>query len=181
MVNGSMFRVTNPEIYVVTTAYQGQSAGQVATWVTLASLIPEHPRVVIVLSPHTHTSSLLRHSQTFVLNMLASAQVSWLERFGMVSGFTLDKFKDIEVTYTALGVPILPETCGWANCRITEQMDLGDRIIWVADVVEQSFNPNQHPLRRQEGLQSLPDEVRQTLVQQRLADIDRDRSMQQSQ
>lgn len=176
-MDGSIFRLTNPEIYVVTTSHQGQLAGQIATWVTLASLIPETPRVVVILSPHTHTNSLITQSQTFVLNMLASDQSPWLQRFGMISGHTQDKFQGIEVTHTEQGLPILPETCGWARCQITEQMDMGDRIIWVADVLEQSFNPDKQPLRRIEGIQSLPEEVRQTLIQQRLGDIERDRPM----
>ena len=53
----------------------------------------------------------------------------------------------------------------------------GDRVIWVADVFMQSFNPTKQPLRRMEGLGALSEPVRQTLIQQRLADIERDRAM----
>ena len=175
MADGSIFRLTNPEIYVVTTAHGDQLAGQVATWVTLATLVPESPRVVVVLSPHTHTSSLLKNQTSFVLNMLAEDQAPWLERFGLRSGFQQDKFSDIAMTKTDSGLPILPETCGWALCDVSETLDVGDRIIWVADVVQQSVNPNKQPLRRVEGLDALPAEVRQELLQQRLADIERDR------
>lgn len=177
MADGSIFQLTNPEIYVLTTAHNGQRAGQVVTWVTLASLIPENPRVVVVLSPCTYTSSVLSQSQRFVLNMLASDQSDWLERFGMVSGHTQDKFQGIEVTTAEMELPILPGTCGWASCRVSEQIDQGDRVIWVADVFAQSFNPTKQPLRRMEGLGALSEPVRQTLIQQRLADIERDRAM----
>ena len=175
MVEGSIFRLTNPEIYVVTTAFDGQQAGQVATWVTLATLVPESPRVIVVLSPHTHTSSVLQSSQSFALNMLADTQADWLERFGIWSGHHQDKFEGIDGIQTENGLPILPNTCGWAICKISDQLDMGDRIIWVADVTEQSFSPDRPPLRRVEGLNSLPDEVRQKLLKQRLADIERDR------
>ncbi len=177
MSQGSIFSLSNPEIYVVTTAHDGQLAGQVATWVTLASLVPEHPRVIVVLSPATHTSSLLRHQPTFVLNLLSETQAPWLERFGLFSGFNRDKFQGIELTYTDQGLPILPNTCGWAVCQATEHVDVGDRIIWIADVTEQSYHPDQRPLRRVEGLNTLPNEVRDRLLQQRLADIERDRPL----
>ncbi|NJM76640.1 MAG: hypothetical protein HC852_13715 [Acaryochloridaceae cyanobacterium RU_4_10] len=41
----SIFNLTNPEIYVITAAHEGQVSGQVATWVTLAALVPERLRV----------------------------------------------------------------------------------------------------------------------------------------
>ena len=177
MADGSIFRLTNPEIYVVTTAQGDQLAGQVATWVTLATLVPDSPRVIVVLSPHTHTSSLLQASQSFVLNMLADDQEDFLESFGLRSGFKRDKFADIQLTRTESGLPVLPETCGWALCKVAQSIDVGDRIIWIADVVKQSVNPDKQPLRRVEGLNALPDEIRQELLQQRLADIERDRPL----
>lgn len=174
---GSIFSLTNPEIYVLTVAHDGEMGGQVATWVSLASLIPEAPRVITILSPYTHTYSLIQKSQAFVLQMLAQDQELWLERFGLKSGHDYNKFEGIEVGYTKARLPILPKTCGWAACRITHQQDLGDRILLVADVLEQSVTPNRRPLRRQEGLAALPGEVMQALKQQRLDDIDRDRPL----
>lgn len=177
MAEGSIFRLTNPEIYVVTTAFDNQIAGQVATWVTLATLVPDSPRVVVILSPHTHTSSLLRQSQRFILHMLSETQAPWIEQFGLLSGHDQDKFQGIELTYTDQGLPILPGTCGWAVCQVSQHIDVGDRTIWVADVTVQSFHPDRQPLRRVEGLDALPDNVRNRLQQQRLADIERDRAL----
>jgi flavin reductase (DIM6/NTAB) family NADH-FMN oxidoreductase RutF len=67
----SIFHLTNQEIFVITSNYNGQSSGQVATWVMLATLIPERLRVITAISPFNHTQSLLHHSQRFVINLLA--------------------------------------------------------------------------------------------------------------
>ncbi|MCM1981300.1 flavin reductase family protein [Lyngbya confervoides] len=177
MTSGSIFQLTNPEIYVVTTAQGDQLAGQVATWVSLASLVPDQPRVALVLSPCTHTSSLLRGRGSFVLQMLAADQAPLLERFGLYSGYHRPKFADLEITHSDQGLPILPGTCGWAVCEVVEHVDLGDRVVWIANVSQQVCYPDRLPLRRAEALAQLPDSVRQQLLAQRQADIERDRQL----
>ena len=177
MSNGSIFSLTNPEIYVLTAAHRGVQGGQVVTWLTLASLVPEAPRVMAAISPFTHTFALLEHSGEFVVNLLAQEQAPWLVHFGLQSGHTTPKLKDIALSYTPSGVPILPETCGWAWCRLSEQHDLGDRRLIIADVVDQACDSLRSPLRRVEGLAALPTTVTQALAAQRQADIERDRPL----
>jgi flavin reductase (DIM6/NTAB) family NADH-FMN oxidoreductase RutF len=177
MSNGSIFSLTNPEIYVLTAAHGGAQGGQVVTWLTLASLVPESPRVMTAISPFTHTFSLLEQSGEFVVNLLAREQAPWLVHFGLQSGHTTPKLQDIAVVYTPSGVPILPETCGWAWCRVAEHLDLGDRRLIIADVVDQACDSTRSPLRRVEGLADLPATITQALATQRQADIERDRPL----
>jgi flavin reductase (DIM6/NTAB) family NADH-FMN oxidoreductase RutF len=67
-MSSSIFNLTNPELYVITAAHEGQVSGQITTWVTLGALVPEHFRVVTVISPRNFTFALIQSSQRFVVN-----------------------------------------------------------------------------------------------------------------
>lgn len=171
----SIFNFANPEIYVITAAYDGSIGGQVTTWITLATLVPEHLRVVTIISPRNFTFPLMMQSRRFVVNLLAADQFAWLPHFGLRSQRDFNKFASITYTTTATGIPLLPDTCGWAACEIAETIDRGDRVILVADVVAQAVDTNRQPLRRQEALAALPPQVAQALAKKRSLDIDLDR------
>lgn len=175
MRTSSIFSLTNPEIYVITAAHQGQMGGQVATWVTLASLVPEKMRVVTIISPRNFTYSLMQASQQFVLQLLAVGQQDWLPLFGLQSGYQIDKFTGLDLQFTPSGIPILPGTCGWVECRVSYQVDRGDRVIFGADVIASQLHAERQPLRRAEALAALPDTVTEALFHKRQLDIEQDR------
>ncbi|MBW4554280.1 MAG: flavin reductase family protein [Aphanocapsa sp. GSE-SYN-MK-11-07L] len=173
----SIFQLTNQEIFVVTAAHNGQLGGQVATWVMLATLIPERLRVIIAISPFNYTQSLLQQSQRFVLNLLAAGQEDWLVLFGLHSGRDINKFSEIDFTLSPTGIPILPQTCGWAECVIGQSVNLGDRILYIADVVEHRVYPERTPMREVAAFATLPEDVRQALASKLEADIERSRGL----
>ncbi len=173
----SIFHLTNQEIFVVTAAHTGQLGGQVATWVMLATLIPERLRVVTTISPFNYTQSLLQQSQRFVLNLLAEGQEDWLVLFGLYSGRDINKFAAIDFALSPTGIPILPQTCGWAECVIGQSVDLGDRILYIAEVVNHHVEPNRQPLREIAAFAALPEDIRQALASKLEADIGRSRGL----
>jgi flavin reductase (DIM6/NTAB) family NADH-FMN oxidoreductase RutF len=173
----SIFNLTNSEIYVLTAAHEGQVGGQVATWVTLAALVPEHLRVVTILSPRNFTFGLIQESKRFMLHLLAQGQQDWLPLFGLYSMREIDKFARIAIAQTIDGIPILPDTCGWAECQVVQEVDLGDRVIVIADVVHHQVYAERKPLCRVEAMAGLPPEVVQELAAKRLEDIECDRGL----
>lgn len=160
---GSIFSLTDHEIYVVTARHEERDSGQVATWIMPATLVPERPRVAIVLSPQNFTHGLIAASGRFVLNMLAEEQHTFLPLFGLHSTRDIDKFAGMEIERTATGIAVLPGVCGWAECDIVSAMDLGDRIIYAADVVEQQVRPGTTPLRKHAAFALQPDDIRRLL------------------
>jgi flavin reductase (DIM6/NTAB) family NADH-FMN oxidoreductase RutF len=176
-MSGSLFNFANQEIYIVTAAHGGQVSGQATTWITLASLIPEHPRVTAIISPRNYTFALIRSSGQFILNLLAEGQQDWVSRFGLQSTRDVDKFAGIATQFSAKGIPILPDTCGWAECTVIQTVDLGDRMVFIADVIQQQVQEHRKPLRRQEALATLPLEITQALTAKRLLDIESERSL----
>jgi flavin reductase (DIM6/NTAB) family NADH-FMN oxidoreductase RutF len=176
----SIFNLTNPEIYVITAAHDGLMSGQITTWVTLGSLVPEHLRVVTVISPRNFTFALIQKSRHFVVNLLAEGQQDWLPLFGLQSTREVNKFDGILTDMTANGIPVLPQTCGWAECQIVQAVDLGDRHVIIADILHHALHESRKPLRRVEAMAALPSEVGQALAQKRGLDIECDRILMQA-
>jgi flavin reductase (DIM6/NTAB) family NADH-FMN oxidoreductase RutF len=173
----SIFHLTNHEIYVITAADQEHISGQVATWVMLTTLVPDRMRVIASISPQNFTCGLIQASQRFVVNLLSQEQAPWLPRFGLHSSRTHHKFEGLAIEFTTNGIPILPGTCGWVECHVGQQVDTGDRIIYIADVVAQAFYPGRSPLRKQDAFAALPPEQLAALTQKRHQDANRDRDL----
>lgn len=155
-------------------------SGQVTTWVTLGAMVPEHLRIVTVISPRNFTFALIQQSRHFVVNLLAEGQQDWLPLFGLKSTREVNKFDGILTEATASGIPILPNTCGWAECRTVQGVDLGDRHVLIADVLNHQLHASRKPLRRAEAMVALPLDVGQALAQKRVLDIECDRLLMQA-
>jgi flavin reductase (DIM6/NTAB) family NADH-FMN oxidoreductase RutF len=171
---GSIFSLTNHELYIVTAAHDGAENGQIATWIMPATLARDLPRVAAILSQQNHTHALIASSGRFLLNMLADNQVDLVPMFGLVSGRDFDKFDELLVERTASGLPIIPGTCGWAECVIVSSHDLGDRVLHIADVVDQRVTPERSPLRKDDAFARLPADFRHLLEEKHVRDGDRD-------
>ena len=171
---GSILSLTNHEIYIVTASHEGRENGQIATWVLPATLVPEKPRVVIILSPRNYTHSLIEASGRFVLNLLAEDQHDLVPLFGLASGREIDKFDGVALGRTARGLPLIPDTCGWMECVTVASLDGGDRRVYVAEIVEQSITPGRVPLRKNVAFSRLPADVRHLLEEKHRNDGRRD-------
>jgi flavin reductase (DIM6/NTAB) family NADH-FMN oxidoreductase RutF len=172
---GSIFSLTNHEIWVLTAHHEGRDNGQVATWIMPATLVPDHPRIVAVLSPQNYTHDLIALSRHFVLHLLAEDQHALLPHFGLQTGRETDKFAGGVSQRTASGIPLLDGVCGWAECRVVSSMNSGDRMIYLADIVAQEITPGKSPLRKQQAFAAQPEKVRRELEEKHRIDGERDR------
>jgi flavin reductase (DIM6/NTAB) family NADH-FMN oxidoreductase RutF len=175
---GSIFSLTNHEMFVVTARHQLRENGQIATWIVPATLVPDTPRIVAVLSPRNFTHTLIENSGRFVVNMLADEQSDLVPLFGLVSGNEIDKFDGLDIRRTSSGLPVLPDTCGWAECVIITMIDSGDRRIYLADIVEQHLHPGKTPLRKTEAFSHQPPDIRHLLKEKHRLDGIRDTLLQ---
>lgn len=174
---GSLFSLTNHEIYVITARHDGRDNGQVATWIMPATLVPDRARVVAVISPQNFTHDLIAASGRFAINLLSDAQADLLPRFGLRSGRDTDKFDGLSFGRTSTGIAVLDGVCGWAECRIVASIDSGDRRIYLADVIEQEIARGRTPLRKQEAFAAQPGDIRAALEKKHRVDGERDRAL----
>ncbi|MBR9979190.1 MAG: flavin reductase [Bacteroidetes bacterium] len=173
----SIFSLTDHEIYLVTAQNEGQDGGQIATWVMPATLVPDHPRMTILLSPMNFTQGLIAGSGRFVVHLLSEEQHELLPLFGLYSMRDRDKFADISFERGEHGIPLLPGSCGWAVCHVVASLDLGDRILYVADIESQEVATNRRPLRKREAFALQPPELRRLLEEKHRVDGLRDRTL----
>jgi flavin reductase (DIM6/NTAB) family NADH-FMN oxidoreductase RutF len=170
----NIFSLTNHEVYVLTACHGGRENGQIATWIMPATLATGYHRVVAVVSRANFTHGLLEASGKFALSLLAVEQKELLPHFGLFSGHDQDKMAGVALERTGAGLPVIKEAVGWVECKVMDAMEGGDRVIYLADVVDSQFTPERRPLCKADAFASLPDEVRQALVQKRVDEGKRD-------
>ncbi len=171
-----MFHLTNHEVWALTARADDRVGAQIATWVVPGSLATGVVRAVVVLSPANHTCGLITASGRFALHLLAEDQLDLLPRLGLYSGHDRDKLAGMDLGTSPGGLPVLPGTCGWAEMRVVDRMDGGDRLVVLADAVAIGAEPPRPPLRRAEAFARLPQDVRDLLVAKKVRDGERDLS-----
>lgn len=175
--SGALFSLTNHEIYLLSVRDGERDNAMIITWVVPATLVPDLPRVLVVLSRENFSTEIIGKTGTFCLQMLAEGQHELLGKFGLHSGRDEEKLAGYEIQRSPGGLALLAGTCGWAECRVLDQMDGGDRMIYLAEVVAQHVDGNHRPLRKVEAFSRLPIKVSLALGEKRLLDGVRDRKL----
>jgi flavin reductase (DIM6/NTAB) family NADH-FMN oxidoreductase RutF len=173
----SIFSLSNHEIFVVTARHGDKENGQIATWIMPATLVPDKPRILAVFSPRNLTHSLIEQSGRFAMSMLSSDQHELVPLFGLFSGRDVDKFDGLPLERTSGGLPVIPGSCGWAECVILASLDTGDRIVHLAEVVERQMESGRVPLRKSDAFARMPDDIRILLEEKQKHDGELDREL----
>ncbi|HEV3339205.1 MAG TPA: flavin reductase family protein [Pirellulales bacterium] len=161
---------TDRELWIVTAADGQRRGGLVATFVCLASLVEELPRVLIALAKQHHTQQLIEVSGVFGLHLIAARQLDWVWRFGLRSGRDFDKLAGLAHESGETGAPLLSDALGWLDCRVETRLDTGDRTVYLAEVVAARMNHDEPPLTMKELLKIVPPERLAQLKQLRERD-----------
>jgi flavin reductase (DIM6/NTAB) family NADH-FMN oxidoreductase RutF len=140
----TLFAWLDREVWLLTAQAGARRSGLIATFVSQASIVAELPRVIVGLSKENFTRELVEASGAFALHLLAEEQLELVWRFGLDSGRNQDKLAGLQWSTAVTGSPLLADTVGWLDCRVEAELDIGDRIVYVADILEgkvASFGP----------------------------------------
>ena len=162
--------LTDRELWIVTAADGPRRGGLVATFVCLASLVEELPRVLIALATQHHTHRLIETSGAFGLHLIAARQLDWVWHFGLQSGRDVDKLAGWKLESGVTGAPLLSDAIGWLDCRVETRMEIGDRTVYLAEVVTACMNHREIPLTANELMKIAPSERLEQLKQTRERD-----------
>ncbi len=165
-----VFAALDPEIWIVTSAHGEQQSGLAATCVVRVSIVPDLPRVLVGISREHETWQTLNESGTFALHLISSKQLDWVWRFGLQSRRNVDKFDGLNIQFEETGAPILTDAPAWLDCRIEETFDIGDRTLFLAEVLAGDSIAGIQPLTIQKFLELSPEEKRQALKEQMMRD-----------
>ncbi len=141
-----VFQLMDRELWLLTTDSEKGRGGLICTFVSKASIVPELPRMAVGLAKHHHTCGLVQSSERFTLHLLWPDQIDLVWRFGLSSGRDKDKFAGMEVQTSPLGNPLLGTCLAWLDCRVEATLDLGDRILFAAEVTDGASHGNNVPL-----------------------------------
>jgi flavin reductase (DIM6/NTAB) family NADH-FMN oxidoreductase RutF len=152
----TLFAWVDREIWLLTAQAGERRGGLIATFVSQASIVPELPRVLVALAKQHFTHELVEASGAFALHLLAEEQLELVWRFGLQSGRNHDKLAGLGVTTAVTGSPLLSETIGWLDCRVETKLDVGDRILYVAEVLDGKVTHFSRPLTTKRLMERMP-------------------------
>ncbi|MCH2129429.1 MAG: flavin reductase family protein [Pirellulaceae bacterium] len=117
-------------VTVASTAIGEETWGMTANAVTSLSLDP--PCVLLAVVKESQSHEKFKQAGCFVLNILSEKQRELSDRFA----FSGPKdFSGINFTTAETGAPIIPDSLGWVDCRLTEVLPGGDHDIFIGEIV----------------------------------------------
>lgn len=107
---------------------------QICVSVFGASIVPERPRLIVVLSNTNYTTSLVEASGTLAITVLSHSQSNLLEPLGLHSGRNREKLTNIPYELTDAGDPLFPGAAGHLWGRVLESHPLGDSTAYLTAI-----------------------------------------------
>jgi flavin reductase (DIM6/NTAB) family NADH-FMN oxidoreductase RutF len=163
------------ELWLITAKAGERRSGLIATYISRVSLVPGLPRVTVALAKHHFTHELIEQSGSFCMHLLGEEQLNWVWRFGIRSGRDVDKLEGLSTSITADGAPVISGSLGWLDCGVESRMDIGDRTIYLAEVLEAKCEGSAAPLTFKRLLELAPAEKLREMKLAMEPDIELDR------
>ena len=119
-------------IYVLTSLYQEEINGMIASWVSQVSYDPL--LIMIAVHPNRYSHNLIAKSGCFALHVLAADQSNLMDRFKGPDPKA--KFSSIEWQRGRTGCPLLKECMAYFECRVTAEYTPGNHTLFLGEVLE---------------------------------------------
>ncbi len=122
----------------------GELTGMLASWVQQASFEP--PQVTFAVNKTRYLNDWLRIGANVTLNQVIKGDATLFRHFGKGFDRGADAFAGVETTIGLTGLPLLTAALGSLECRVCGQLEAGDHLIYLADVIDaQGFrDPAEH-------------------------------------
>lgn len=121
-------------LYVVTSRTNETTAAFTANWLSQASFDP--PLVMVSVENDSHSLPVIRQSGVFAVNVLETGQRRLAGHFGKKTAKVGDKLAEIDHYRTEDGLPILNDALGYVVCRVINEMEAGDSVVVLGEVVQ---------------------------------------------
>jgi flavin reductase (DIM6/NTAB) family NADH-FMN oxidoreductase RutF len=90
------------------------------------------PLILICVDSRCNILSHFRSAQYYGINVLSDAQRDLSVRFSQLQG---DRFEGIAWERGEAGVPLLQDCLARMQCCVTQQVDAGDHVVFIAEVI----------------------------------------------
>ncbi|OIN58932.1 flavin reductase family protein [Arsenicibacter rosenii] len=155
-----LLKYKNYDVHAITTVTgagtpDARYNANIATWVMQTAMGGTH--LTVALYKIDYTITLVQQSGILNVNLLADDQTGLIGRLGRKSGRDQDKFSRLPYALDTRGCPFLTDAIGYAQCQVIGQIDSGDHVLFVCEVIGQVvLNPDKTVLTnnflREKGL-----------------------------
>lgn len=152
----TLFAWLDREVWLVTSHDGSQRGGLIATHVGPLTIVPEMPRLMVGLAHQHRTWELVQASKCFTLHLLSEDNLDLVWRFGLQSSRDVDKFAELDTGQAPSGCPVLRDTVGWLDCRTETQLNIGDRTLFIAEVMQGEVTQFAPPLTTRRLIELAP-------------------------
>lgn len=143
------FKVLKPErcVFVISIDKHGKPSGMIAGWQMKCSRDPA--LIAVSLQKKGYTHKLIKQSKEFVVAVPNKKMEDDVMFFGSTHGDKVDKFKETGIKTMKAGKiksPLLKEATINLECKLYKEVDAGDHIIFIGEVVMAHINPKKKVL-----------------------------------
>jgi flavin reductase (DIM6/NTAB) family NADH-FMN oxidoreductase RutF len=131
-------------VTVITTGLEGEFHGMTASAFTSLSLEPT--QVLVCIDRTAHTLPVLQACGRFNVNILGEDQEDISRLFASKEAQQGHALDGVDYRLGELGVPLLKGTLGFLECRVVQQYDGGDHVIFVGEVENAALGEAERPL-----------------------------------
>jgi len=163
------------ELWLITSRSGGRQSGLIVTYVSSVSLVPSLPRVTIALAKHHFTHELISQSKSFCMHLISEQQIDWVWHFGIQTGRDTHKLGPFTTGISRTGAPVLTQALAWADCRVEAKLDIGDRTLFLGEVLDANLQQGARPLTFKRLLEIAPPDKLAELKSAMQHDIEVDR------
>jgi flavin reductase (DIM6/NTAB) family NADH-FMN oxidoreductase RutF len=130
-------------VHVVTTRAPQGDHGLTASWVMQVSKDP--PMIAVALQKDSRSAGAVAAAGAFALNILSVDGAALAEKF-FTPVHRFDAPPRPAVSRGALQMPLLGEAIGWLECQLRNQVEVGDHILFIGEVVAGDLKSDTMPL-----------------------------------
>lgn len=131
-----LYRLLYPMRVVLVTSRHGKKENvMTAAWCFPISMDP--PLFGVSISRKRFSHELISKGKSFAINLADKSLAAAAMDAGSVSGKEKDKFSEfgIEKEYGKLGIPLLKASPVSIECNLIKEIELGDHVLFVGEVV----------------------------------------------
>ena len=121
-------------VTVVTTSGE-LPTGLTANAVTSLSLDP--PLVLVAVDKKAGSHQAIKDAGCFAMNILTAKQQTVSNKFATHGP---KDFSDLDIKTAATGAPIIADSLGWVDCKLSEIISGGDHDIFIGEIVAGELN-----------------------------------------